>query len=92
MTALKGAHGYDPRLVPEMKASFFAEGPDIAHVQLPTFENIDVYPLIAKILDLKITTSIDGSLDPVAPALAAPAPASPPRRHAKSLQSAPQKE
>jgi predicted AlkP superfamily pyrophosphatase or phosphodiesterase len=92
MTALKGAHGYDPRLVPEMKASFFAEGPDIAHVQIPTFENIDVYPLIAKILDLKITTSIDGSLDPVAPALAAPAPASPPRRHAKSLQSAPQKE
>jgi alkaline phosphatase D len=27
---IPGAHGFDPRAMPEMKASFFAEGPDIA--------------------------------------------------------------
>ena len=26
-----GMHGFDPRMVPEMKASFFAAGPDIVH-------------------------------------------------------------
>jgi len=63
-----GAHGYDPNRVPEMKALFVAAGPDIrSGVTLPSFENVDVYPFIAKILGLDITHlktgPIDGKLD-----------------------------
>lgn len=57
-----GQHGYDPQLVPEMKAIFYAAGPDIrAGVTVAPFENVNVYPLIAKILGLR-TGAIDGKL------------------------------
>lgn len=60
-----GAHGYDPASVPEMKASFFAAGPQIRRaVTVPSFEDVDVYPLVAKILGLGIGP-IDGSLTPL---------------------------
>ncbi len=63
-----GAHGYDPSRVPETKALFVAAGPDIrSGIAVPSFENIDLYPLIAKILGLDITNlktgPIDGKLD-----------------------------
>jgi hypothetical protein len=50
-----------------MKALFVAAGPDIRPgVALEPFENVDVYPLIAKILGLDITSlktrPIDGKL------------------------------
>jgi predicted AlkP superfamily pyrophosphatase or phosphodiesterase len=69
-----GAHGYDPARVPEMKASFFAAGPDIrGGVTLDPFENVNVYPLIAKLLGLDIshlkTGAIDGDLRVLAPIL-----------------------
>jgi len=64
-----GSHGFDPHTMPEMKAIFFAEGPDIkAGVKLPSFDNIDVYPFIAKLLGLEIPP-IDGELKPLEPAL-----------------------
>jgi predicted AlkP superfamily pyrophosphatase or phosphodiesterase len=57
-----GQHGYDPQLVPDMKAIFYATGPDIqTGVTVEPFENVDVYPLIAKILGLRVGT-IDGRL------------------------------
>ncbi len=57
-----GAHGYDPARVPDMKSSFFAAGPQIRRgVTVPSFEDVDVYPLVAKILGLDIGP-IDGSL------------------------------
>jgi predicted AlkP superfamily pyrophosphatase or phosphodiesterase len=57
-----GQHGYDPELMPEMKAIFYAAGPDIrSNVAVPSFENVDVYPLIARILGLR-TGEIDGKL------------------------------
>ncbi len=57
-----GQHGYDVQLMPEMKASFYAEGPDIrAGVTVAPFENVNVYPLVAKILGLR-TGKIDGKL------------------------------
>lgn len=60
-----GGHGFDPRQMPSMKAIFFAAGPDIrSGVTMPSFENVDVYPLIARILGLH-TGSIDGALAPV---------------------------
>jgi predicted AlkP superfamily pyrophosphatase or phosphodiesterase len=64
-----GSHGFDPHTMPEMKAIFFAEGPDIrAGVKLDSFDNIDVYPFIAKLLGLEIPP-IDGELAPLEPAL-----------------------
>jgi predicted AlkP superfamily pyrophosphatase or phosphodiesterase len=60
-----GGHGYDPRGMSSMKAIFYAEGPDIrAGVKLASFKNVDVYPLIAKILGLTIGP-IDGQLAPL---------------------------
>jgi len=69
-----GAHGFDPARVPEMKASFFAAGPDIrSGVTLEPFENVNVYPLIVKLLGLDIshlkTGAIDGDLRVLAPIL-----------------------
>ena len=61
----KGEHGYDPRKMKSMRAIFYAEGPDIRpRSKLPPFENVDVYPLIAKILGLRIGP-IDGHLGSV---------------------------
>ena len=62
-------HGYDPAF-PEMRASFYAWGPAFKTAQkIPGFENINVYPLIAKILGLKIDEKIDGNLKILRPIL-----------------------
>jgi predicted AlkP superfamily pyrophosphatase or phosphodiesterase len=62
MPPSRGSHGYDPTMMPSMKAIFYAAGPDIRPgVVLPPFENIHVYPLIAKILGLRVG-QIDGRL------------------------------
>ena len=59
-----GMHGYDATKMPEMKAIFLAAGPDIRHgVALKPFENVNVYPLIAKILGLDITNLKTGPID-----------------------------
>ncbi|MFP3593466.1 ectonucleotide pyrophosphatase/phosphodiesterase [Chryseobacterium sp. SIMBA_038] len=56
-----GKHGYNPRLVPEMKATFFAWGSEFkSNVVIDEFSNVNVYPLVAEILGLKITQPIDG--------------------------------
>ncbi|WDF48180.1 ectonucleotide pyrophosphatase/phosphodiesterase [Chryseobacterium sp. KACC 21268] len=58
-----GKHGYDPKLVPEMKSTFFAWGPAFkSNLIINEFENVNIYPLVAKILDLKINQKIDGKL------------------------------
>jgi hypothetical protein len=60
----KGMHGYDTVCMPEMKAIFFAAGPDIqSGVTLEPFENVNVYPLIAKIPGLEISNLKTGSVD-----------------------------
>lgn len=58
-----GKHGYDPRL-PEMRASFLAWGPAFkSGKKIKGFENVHVYPLIAKILGLQYDKKIiDGKL------------------------------
>jgi alkaline phosphatase D len=59
-----GMHGYDATHMPEMKALFVAAGPDIrSGVVLAPFENVNVYPLIAKILGLDITNLKTGPID-----------------------------
>ncbi len=58
-----GKHGYDPRIVPEMKATFFAWGAGFKNnLVIDEFENINVYPLVAEILGLKVDQPIDGKL------------------------------
>jgi predicted AlkP superfamily pyrophosphatase or phosphodiesterase len=57
-----GEHGFDPA-IPEMHASFYAWGPAFQSGQtIRGFENVHVYPLIAKVLGLDITDKIDGKL------------------------------
>ena len=58
-----GAHGYDPRVVKSMRALFLAVGPDIRpNSNLEPFENVNVYPLLAKILGLN-PPQVDGTLN-----------------------------
>ena len=58
-----GKHGYDPRL-PEMRASFLAWGPAFkSGKKIKGFENVHVYPLVAKILGLQFDDkTTDGKL------------------------------
>jgi predicted AlkP superfamily pyrophosphatase or phosphodiesterase len=68
----RGGHGFNPRTMPEMKAIFFAVGPDVRPgVQLKPFENVNIYPFIAEILGLK-PPAVDGTLDVLRPALKTP--------------------
>ena len=61
-----GMHGYDPHAMPQMKASFYAAGPDIlpGHTVRP-FENVNLYPWLAHLLGLAAPKS-DGSLNVLA--------------------------
>lgn len=46
----RGSHGFDPAL-PAMRASFIAHGPAFrAGSRLPVFDNVDVYPLLMRLL------------------------------------------
>lgn len=63
-----GAHGFDP-YDPTMQALFIAHGPSIKPgVTLPSFDNVDVYPLLAKLTGVK-SEKVDGSLKVVGQAL-----------------------
>ncbi|WP_160135993.1 alkaline phosphatase family protein [Chryseobacterium sp. c4a] len=58
-----GKHGYNPRVVPEMKATFYAWGPEFKNnMEIGEFANINVYPLVAEVLGLKIDQPIDGKI------------------------------
>jgi predicted AlkP superfamily pyrophosphatase or phosphodiesterase len=58
-----GVHGYDPMVVTDMRGIFFAIGPNIKKgKEIAPFQNIHVYPLVAKILGLKIP-AIDGKFE-----------------------------
>jgi len=63
---IAGNHGYDPHKMPEMKASFFAAGPDIvAGKTVAPFENVNLYPWLAHMLGLT-PPNTDGSLNVLA--------------------------
>ncbi|WDE06761.1 alkaline phosphatase family protein [Thalassomonas viridans] len=65
-----GTHGFNPYLVKEMAAIFIANGPDFKQgLEIPSFENIHVFPLLARILALPIPENIDGDLSVLAPIL-----------------------
>lgn len=59
-----GYHGFEPLKVKDMHATFIAWGPAFKNgVEIPSFENVNIYPLIAQILGLKITEEIDGKTE-----------------------------
>ncbi len=59
--ASPGAHGYDPYQYPDMNATFLAWGPQIkANTRVEKFENIHIYPLMTRLLDLDSNNKIDG--------------------------------
>ena len=63
-----GAHGYDP-YDPTMRAVFVAHGPAFKPgVVLPVFDNVDVYPLLTRLIGVKGDKG-DGALGPVKAAL-----------------------
>jgi len=63
---IPGMHGFDPRKMPLMKASFFAAGPDIVEGKtVAPFENVNLYPWLAHLLGLTPPKN-DGSLDVLA--------------------------
>jgi alkaline phosphatase D len=58
-----GMHGFDPHLLPEMKASFFAAGPDLRQGKtVAPFDNVNLYPWMAHLLGLN-PPKTDGSLN-----------------------------
>ncbi|WP_353159899.1 ectonucleotide pyrophosphatase/phosphodiesterase [Myroides odoratus] len=60
---LAGSHGFDPAKVKEMHALFMAVGPNIKEKNtIKSFENVHIYPMIAKILGLSVNEKqLDGT-------------------------------
>jgi predicted AlkP superfamily pyrophosphatase or phosphodiesterase len=55
-----GAHGYDND-APEMRALFIASGPAIKPIgKIPTFDNVDVAPLLRDLIGLPAGQGLDG--------------------------------
>ncbi|WP_394764914.1 ectonucleotide pyrophosphatase/phosphodiesterase [Stenotrophomonas sp.] len=65
---LKGEHGFAPEDV-GMRAAFTAVGPSFrTGVRLPSFDNVDVYPLLARLLRITPAPN-NGHIAPLLPAL-----------------------
>ena len=61
-----GMHGLDPHKIPQMKASFYAAGPDISPGKtVAPFENVNLFPWMAHLLGLTPPKN-DGSLNVLA--------------------------
>ncbi|RXJ50062.1 alkaline phosphatase family protein [Gelidibacter gilvus] len=57
-----GVHGFDSTNK-DMHGIFYASGPAFkSGYEIPSFQNIDIYPLICDILGLEIPDSVDGKL------------------------------
>jgi len=64
-----GKHGFDNDM-PDMQAVFYAWGPAFKEgLTIQSFENVHVYPLLAKILGLSFDHKIDGDIKVLAPIL-----------------------
>jgi len=61
-TPPKGSHGFFVEETPEMKATFYAWGPNFkSGKEIKAFSNTEVYPMLAKLLGLQIQGKIDGT-------------------------------
>ena len=69
----RGSHGFDPA-TRQMRAIFIANGPSFRRgATLPAFDNVDVYPLLARLLELPPAPN-DGDPQTLLPALREAAP------------------
>ena len=69
----RGSHGFDPAL-PSMRALFIAHGPAFRPgTVLPPIENVDVYPLLARLVGVPPAPH-DGDVEALLPALRATSP------------------
>ena len=69
---IPGMHGWDPHL-PEMHGILLAAGPGIdPGATLPAVRAVDVYPLVARLLELTPHPDVAGDLTALAPALIDP--------------------
>ena len=57
-------HGFDPACL-DMHALFRAMGPDFKHVEIPHFRNVDIYPLLCRLLGIKPADN-DGCVEEIA--------------------------
>lgn len=58
-------HGWDPSKAPLMHGIFYAEGPAFKKgVKIKSFANVNLFPLMAKVLDLNRVPKVSGSLAP----------------------------
>ncbi len=65
-----GNHGFIPSETPSMRGILYAMGPQItAGSVAPPLENIHIYPLVMRLLNLPIREPIDGRLDVLEPYL-----------------------
>lgn len=59
--ATPGKHGYDPKKVKDMRATFYAAGPSIeSQKKIGGFQNVNVYPIVTKIMGIENYHAIDG--------------------------------
>ena len=58
-----GAHGFDPAYL-DMHAMFRAIGPSFRHIEIPHFCNVNVYPLLCRLLGIEPAKN-DGDIDNV---------------------------
>lgn len=66
-----GNHGWSQFQGRDMHGIFYARGPLFkSNVQIPTVNNVDIYPLIAQLYGLSFSHPIDGQLDTISPLLA----------------------
>jgi alkaline phosphatase D len=65
----KGNHGFDPQEFKTMQGIFYAAGPNVQPgVRLQPFENVNVFPFIARILGLESPPGLDGDASVLASA------------------------
>jgi predicted AlkP superfamily pyrophosphatase or phosphodiesterase len=65
----RGQHGFDPA-IEDMHATFYAWGPQFkSGLKIPAFENVHIYPLIARLLGLTYAHKIDGKVKVLLPIL-----------------------
>ncbi|NQX81096.1 MAG: alkaline phosphatase family protein [Flavobacteriaceae bacterium] len=58
-----GTHGFDPYATEDMGAIFYANGPNVKEgLEINSFNNVHVYPFIAKILKISTPNNIDGDI------------------------------
>lgn len=61
---LAGMHGYDPKIVPEMKGILYGAGPNLKPgAKLGEVDNIEVFGLAAKILGLRVPPGANAGKD-----------------------------